>query len=86
MTNQKKCKAYSDCQRPANTETGRCDLHDAISMAADAMDLLEKNAREPCPDRAKGSGAGCCRWICHRPEGSSCCVWRKYQALDGGRP
>jgi hypothetical protein len=42
MTDPKKCKAHSDCPRPANSGTGRCDLHDALSMAADAMDLLEK--------------------------------------------
>ena len=42
MTNQKKCKAHSDCPRKPNSGTGHCDLHDAISMALDASDLLGK--------------------------------------------
>jgi hypothetical protein len=37
-----KCTYGIDCPRPAVGRTGRCDLHDAMLMADEVKDLLEK--------------------------------------------
>jgi hypothetical protein len=36
------CSHKIDCRRPANTTSGRCDLHDAMILGEEARDLIVK--------------------------------------------